>query len=97
VVTDEARAQAQRGELPPGPEVDVIAAKCAICHTTQYLTMQRLTPPQWEKTLKKMKGWGAPINEVELAQLQRYLGAYFTPALPAPAVVVVAAPPGSMR
>jgi hypothetical protein len=95
VVTAEARAQAQRGELPPGPEVDVVMGKCAICHSTQYLTMQRLTPSQWEKTLKKMKGWGAPVDDVEVARLQRYLGAYFTPDLGDPVVVVVAPPAGA--
>ena len=95
VVTAEARAQAQRGELPPGPEVDVVRSKCAICHSTQYLTMQRLTPSQWERTLKKMKGWGAPVDDVEVARLQRYLGAYFTPDLGAPVVAVVAPPAGA--
>jgi hypothetical protein len=96
VVTEEARAQALRGEFPAGPEVDVLLGRCAICHSTQYLTMQRLTPAQWEKTLKKMKGWGAPIDDAEIAALQRYLGAYFTPALPAPALAVVAPPDGAV-
>ena len=96
VVTDEARAMALRGEFPPGPEVNLLMGKCAICHSTQYLAMQRLKPAQWEKTLKKMKGWGAPIDDAEAAQLQRYLGAYFTPELPPPSLAVVAPPVGAV-
>jgi hypothetical protein len=71
-------------------------AKCAICHSTQYLTMQRLKPAQWEKTLKKMKGWGAPIDDAETAQLQRYLGAYFTPDLQPATLAVVGPPAGAV-
>ena len=86
---------AQRGELPPGAAVALLQAKCAICHSTEYLTMQRLTPSQWEKTLKKMRGWGAPIDDVEQQTLQAYLATFFTPALGAPPVRVVT-PPAAM-
>jgi hypothetical protein len=96
VVTDEARAKAQRGEFPTGPEVNLLMGKCAIGHTTQYLTTQRLKPVQREKTLKKMKGWGAPIDDAEAAQLQRSLGAYFTPELAPPRLAVVAPPVGAV-
>lgn len=77
VSTEQTRAAALRGELPDGPEVNIAASRCAICHTTQYLTQQRLTEAQWSKTIEKMKKWGAPIDEAESASLARYLGTHF--------------------
>jgi hypothetical protein len=95
-VTPELVAVAARGEFPPGDAVPVLQGKCAICHTTQYLTSQRLTPAQWEKTLKKMRGWGAPIDDGEQAKLQAYLAAFFTPTLPAAPVRLVAPPTANL-
>lgn len=80
--TEQTRAAALRGELPAGAEVNILASRCAICHTTQYLTQQRLTGAQWTKTIEKMKKWGAPIDDAELAALVRYLGAHFPADLP---------------
>lgn len=91
VSTEQTRAAALRGELPAGPEVNIAASRCAICHTTQYLTQQRLTEAQWSKTIEKMKKWGAPIDDTESASLARYLGTHFpadladAPRPPAPA------------
>jgi len=92
VVTPAHVAMASRGEFPPDPAVDLVHGRCAICHSTQYLTSQRLTPAQWEKTLKKMRGWGAPLDDAEQARLQAYLAAYFTPSLPPPPSVATRAP-----
>jgi hypothetical protein len=92
VVTPAHVAMAARGEFPPDPAVDLVHGRCAICHSTQYLTSQRLTPAQWEKTLKKMRGWGAPLDDAEQARLQAYLAAYFTPSLPPPPSVATRAP-----
>jgi len=82
VSMEQTRAAALRGELPAGPEVNVAASRCAICHTTQYLTQQRLTEAQWTKTIEKMKKWGAPIDDAESAALARYLGTHFSADLP---------------
>ena len=94
--TPETQAQALRGEFPPGPEVNTLTAKCAICHSTQYLTQQRLTAAQWEKTVKKMKGWGAPIDDAEQASLARYFATHFPVTLGPPQLALVAPPAGAL-
>ncbi len=87
---------ALRGEFPPGPELNVFAAKCAICHSTQYIAQQRLTAAQWEKTVKKMKGWGAPIDDDEVALLTRYFTVHFPVDLGPPQYALVVPPPGAL-
>ena len=90
------RAMALRGEFPPGPELNVFAAKCAICHSTQYIAQQRLTAGQWEKTIKKMKGWGAPIDDDEATLLARYFSVHFPVDLGPPQYALVVPPPGAV-
>lgn len=80
--TELTRATALRGELPEGPEVNLLASRCAICHTTQYVTAQRLTTAQWEKTLVKMRKWGAPLEDADVPRLALYLSTHFSPELP---------------
>ena len=87
---------ALRGEFPPGPELNVFAAKCAICHSTQYIAQQRLTAGQWEKTIKKMKGWGAPIDDDEATLLARYFSVHFPVDLGPPQYALVVPPPGAV-
>jgi hypothetical protein len=90
------RAMALRGEFPPGPELNVCAAKCAICHSTQYIAQQRLTAVQWEKTVKKMKGWGAPVDDDEAIVLARYFSVHFPVDLGDPQYTLVVPPPGAL-
>lgn len=90
------RAMALRGEFPPGPEVASFSAKCMICHTTAYISQQRLTAAQWEKTVKKMRGWGAPIDDAEVAALSRYFAVHFPVDLPDPVRLAVAPPAGAV-
>jgi hypothetical protein len=90
------RALAVLGQFPPGPELNVFAAKCAICHSTQYIAQQRLTAAQWEKTVKKMKGWGAPIDDDEATMLARYFSVHFPVDLGPPPIALVVPPPGAL-
>jgi hypothetical protein len=69
------------GDMPPGPEADLARAKCQICHTTEYITQQRLTPAQWEKTIAKMKKWGAPLTDDEERAMVAYFSKYWTTEL----------------
>jgi hypothetical protein len=85
IVSDDAtRAAALKGELPPGPDAALLGTRCTICHTTQYLTQQRLTEAQWQKTIGKMKKWGAPIEDTDITRLAKYLGTHFPVDLPEP-------------
>lgn len=94
--TADTQAMALKGAFPPGPEVDLFMGRCAICHSTSYLTQQRLTPAQWEKTIKKMQGWGAPVSDDEVTALTAYFSTHFPVDLPAPQYAVVAPPPGAI-
>ena len=83
------------GVLPAGPERDLAMGRCVICHTEQYLTQQRLTPAQWQKTVDKMRRWGAVLSDVEGAQLALWLGRHYPPDLPERRAQVTAAPTGA--
>ena len=48
---------------------------CLACHTQEMLDQQRLTPQQWAATVKKMTGWGAPMEHEDPALLAGYLAA----------------------
>ena len=72
-----------RGEVPfGGAEVEVLNTRCVICHTIEYITQQRLTDAQWEKTLTKMQKWGSPITEDEKKRLAPWLAAVWAADLP---------------
>ena len=90
------RAALLRGELPAGPETEIVRSRCQICHTLEYVTQQRLTEPQWEKTLAKMQKWGSPITDEERKRLAPYLAAVWPKELDAPGYPRVATPPGAV-
>ncbi len=57
----------------------LVAQACLSCHTEQTLAQQRLTQPQWTKTVTKMVGWGANLDATEVAPLVAYLSATYGP------------------
>lgn len=61
---------------------DLIMGPCQICHSTDYMTQQRLTPAQWSATVKKMVGWGAPLTEEQVTALARALAEAYPPDRP---------------
>jgi hypothetical protein len=77
------RAALLEGQLPEGtPEVELINAQCRICHTTEYLTQQRLGEAAWAKTIAKMKKLGAKVSDAEAAALAKFAASYWNPDLP---------------
>ncbi|OGQ09071.1 MAG: hypothetical protein A2138_24875 [Deltaproteobacteria bacterium RBG_16_71_12] len=92
---DDARLIA--GELPDGtPAAALLRTRCAVCHTTDYVTQQRLTAAQWDKTLAKMEKWGATLSAEERGQLAGYLSSTWRADLPERAPVVVPPPAGAL-
>jgi len=59
----------------PGPNLELVNARCLICHSADYAAMQ---PPNmqrktWEAEVTKMKKvYGAPIADDEIATLADY-------------------------
>jgi hypothetical protein len=53
----------------------LLATRCAVCHSTDLITQQRLTRTQWDATVKKMVQWGAQLSDAEQDVLVTYLAA----------------------
>src|SRR2546427_670702 len=58
-------------------------ANCTGCHTVQMLEQQRLTGKQWAAVIKKMQGWGAPLEGADADLLARYAEIHFGAGAPA--------------
>ena len=70
-------------ELPKGPGVDLVYAKCQICHDLTYpLQNAGLSEADWEGIVDDMIDYGAPINEEERAVIIKYLATYLGPNPP---------------
>ncbi len=91
-----ARAE-DKGPLPEAaPEMVQVKSACQVCHTLQYLTLQRLTEPQWKKTVEKMVKFGAPVPPTEIAGLVAFLAVHLPPELADARPTRVAAPAGAV-
>ncbi len=51
----------------------LIMARCAVCHTTDLISQQRLSEDRWAATVEKMVHWGADLSKDEAALVLRYL------------------------
>jgi len=90
------------GQFPDGAEeMNLLRSRCVICHGLEYITQQRLTPAQWDKTIAKMRKWGAPVGDEEAKALGAFLAHYWVPELrdrssplvPTPALALSPEPP----
>jgi mono/diheme cytochrome c family protein len=88
--------------LSPADARALIVNNCLSCHTEEMITQQRLTPTQWGAVVKKMHGWGAPVEAVDIDPLVAYLTTVYGPAAgpsrlatlsPADAVAMIAPQP----
>ncbi len=85
-----------QADLPDDPARAVVQQKCMICHTTEYVTQQRLTEGAWKKTVEKMRKFGSPIADEEIAPLVAYLAKNWTPTTAAGPVRLAPLPKGSL-
>ena len=58
----------------------LVAARCAVCHSTDLIVQQRLTREQWTATVHKMASWGAQLSSAEQTRLVDYLAAHYHPS-----------------
>jgi len=56
---------------------NLVEQSCLMCHSIDMLEQQRLTPAQWAASVKKMQGWGAPLEPGEPELLAAYLSSRF--------------------
>ena len=52
---------------------------CLICHEEDVIRQQRLTRAQWDRELKKMTGWGAPLKNEDREGVLDYLSGNYGP------------------
>ena len=83
-------------QLPDDPARPLVQARCLLCHSGEYLTQQRLTEGQWQKTVDKMRKFGTPANDEEAKIIVAYLARNWTPDLPPWRPVRAPLPPGSV-
>lgn len=55
----------------------LIMARCAVCHSPDLVSQQRLPRERWQATVEKMQHWGAEISSEEADLLVRYLSARY--------------------
>jgi hypothetical protein len=84
------------GKLPDDPAKVLVQSKCLLCHSSEYVTQQRLTEGQWQKTVDKMRKFGTPANDDEAKAIVTYLSRNWTPDLPPPRLVRTAPPAGAV-
>ncbi len=65
-----------------------VVNNCLMCHSEELIAQQRLTAKQWQAVVKKMIGWGAPVEAAEVEPLTAWLAAQYSleagPFTPAP-------------
>jgi hypothetical protein len=80
-------AQVQAGEqsitLRDGSGHDLAMARCAVCHSLDYIQMNApvMTHARWEATVRKMiDKFGAPISNEDSQVIVDYLSTHYTEA-----------------
>ncbi|HEY6002669.1 MAG TPA: hypothetical protein VIV57_07325 [Anaeromyxobacter sp.] len=92
-----AQAAIVAGQLPESPARSIVLSKCQLCHTADYVTQQRLTPVQWQKTVEKMRKLGSPLTDDEVKLVSDYLGEHWTLGVPERPPRPVRAPANLLR
>ena len=77
--TSPARRTMYLARLPEGAGQTIAQRSCVMCHSAMLITQQHKDSTGWEKTVKQMETWGAPVAHAEretlLAYLRRHFGA----------------------
>jgi cytochrome c oxidase cbb3-type subunit III len=60
----------------------LLLSRCAVCHSTDLVTQQRLDRGRWEATINKMIHWGADVSKDEASMLVDYLSSRYHPDVP---------------
>jgi sulfite dehydrogenase (cytochrome) subunit B len=62
-------------ELPPGPNRELVAGQCVVCHTLNYILIQpRFSKDTWTAEVTKMqKNYSAPIPNDKVPEIVDYL------------------------
>jgi cytochrome c oxidase cbb3-type subunit 3 len=79
---DRSLADQQAASVSYAQGLQLLKARCAVCHTVDLVTQQRLDLPHWKATVAKMVHWGAQLSDEEQQSLTEFLAARFSPEAP---------------
>jgi sulfite dehydrogenase (cytochrome) subunit B len=63
-------------KLQDAPDRDLVAARCSVCHSVDYVQMNAAVFDRagWQKSVRKMiDAFGAPIDEDDAKRIVEYL------------------------
>ena len=68
----------ETADFKPGPNLDVVKANCAACHSADYVQTQprgeKFKKDFWQAEVTKMiKVYGAPIDDADVPRIVEYL------------------------
>lgn len=69
-------AAGEEPRLQDAPDRDLVAARCSVCHSVDYVQMNApvFDRTGWQKSVRKMiDTFGAPINEDDAKRIVEYL------------------------
>ena len=81
--------------LKEGIGRDVTTARCAVCHSLDYITMVApvMDRAAWEKSVRKMIDvFGAPMGEQDARAIVEYLGQHYSASEPTAQAIQTPAP-----
>ena len=72
----------ETADFKPGPNLDVVKANCAACHSADYVQTQprgeKFKKDFWQAEVTKMiKVYGAPIDDADVPKIVEYLTATY--------------------
>jgi mono/diheme cytochrome c family protein len=61
--------------LKPGEGGELVASRCASCHSLDYVTINApfLSAEQWQASVAKMRNFGAPLSDDDARAIVAYL------------------------
>jgi cytochrome c5 len=65
--------------MPEGDGKKIVEDVCASCHSLDPITKQQLDKDGWKDIVLKMQGYGAPLDEKQVATVTDYLAKNFGP------------------
>jgi len=81
-------------QLKAGPGMETIRRDCSICHSTDYIVIQRTDAQHWAAEVKKMMAvYGAPISASDAKIISDYLATNYATHNPATAEKVPSTQP----
>jgi hypothetical protein len=74
-----ALAQTPEDKLPPGPNSELVTARCSTCHSLGRVMSLHRTQAGWADTVGMMTEKGLEVTPAESEQIVAYLTANFGP------------------